>query len=124
VRPAFEAVNQAQTNIRTQEYRARQEADQRLREAEAVRYRFGQQAAAYRDEKVRLAKADAEAFEARLAQYRRLRAENPDVLAAIWWEEMGRTLLGMRGRGRVDVLDNHLGADGLDITQFLPPKKK
>jgi hypothetical protein len=37
---------------------------------------------------------------------------------------MGRTLLGMKGRGRVDVLDHHLGPNGLDVTQFLPTKKK
>lgn len=69
------------------------------------------------------AKADAEAFTKRLDQYRKAKAANPDALAAIWWEEMGRTLLAMKGRGRLDVLDAYLGKDGLDVTQFLPPKK-
>jgi len=124
VRDAFEAVNQAQTAISTREFQARQEAAQRTREAEAVRFRLGQQAEAYRREVVGLAAADAESFRARLAQYHRLRAANPDVLAGIWWEEMGKTLLGLKGRGRIDVLDHHLGKDGLDITQFLPPKKR
>jgi membrane protease subunit HflK len=124
VRDMFEAVNQAQTGIRTLENQARQEATQRVREAEATRFKLAQQAEAYRVEKLALAKADAESFLKRLDQYRRLRASNPDVLAAIWWEEMGRTLLGMKGRGRVDVLDHHLGPNGLDVTQFLPPKKK
>jgi membrane protease subunit HflK len=124
VREAFEAVTQAQTAIRTREYQAEQEAAQRVREAQAVRFKLEQQGEAYRREKVSLAAADAEAFRKRLEQYRRLRAANPDVLAAIWWEEMGKTLLGMKGRGRIDLLDHHLGKDGLDVTQFLPPRKR
>jgi membrane protease subunit HflK len=120
----FQAVNQAQTAIATRENEARLQAGQRLREAEATKYRLEQEAAAYRNEKLTLAKADADAFLKRLEQYQRLRKSNPDVLAAIWWEEMGRVLLGMKGRGRVDVLDQHLGPNGLDVTQFLPPRKK
>jgi membrane protease subunit HflK len=124
VRDAFEAVNQAQTAIRTRENQARQEANQRVREAEALQFRLEQQSEAYRLERLSAAKADADAFNARLEQYRRLKATNPDILAAIWWEEMGKTLLGMKGRGRIDLLDQHLGKDGLDVTQFLPPKKR
>jgi membrane protease subunit HflK len=124
VRDAFEAVNQAQTAISTREFQARQEAAQRVREAEATRFRFEQQAEAYRREAVGLAAADAESFRKRLEQYQRLRTTNPDVLAGIWWEEMGKTLLGLKGRGRIDLLDHHLGKDGLDVTQFLPPKKR
>ena len=124
VREAFEQVTQAQTAIRTRENQAHQEAAQRLREAEALKFRLEQQAAAYRRERVSLAAADAEAFRKRLEQYKRLKASNPDILVAIWWEEMGKTLLGMKGRGRIDVLDHHLGKDGLDVTQFLPPRKR
>lgn len=121
---AFQAVNQAQNGIQTRENQARQEAAARVRDAEATKFRFETQAEAYRREKLSLAKADADAFVKRLDQYRRLRATNPDILAAIWWEEMGKTLVGMRGRGRVDVLDQYLGPNGLDVTQFLPAKKK
>ncbi|MFO0851603.1 MAG: protease modulator HflK [Gemmataceae bacterium] len=124
VRTAFEAVNQAQTGIATRENQARQEANQRVREAESVKFKLEQEAAAYRTEKLALATADAGSFTKRLEQYRRLKTANPDVLAGIWWDEMGRTLLGMKGRGRVDLLDHHLGPTGLDITQFLPAKKK
>lgn len=124
VRDAFEAVNQAQTGILTRENQARQEAAQRVREAETTQFRLGQQGEAYRAEKLALAKADAESFRNRLDQYRRLRQTNPDILVAIWWEEMGRTLVGMKGRGRVDLLDHHVGPNGLDVTQFLSPKKK
>jgi membrane protease subunit HflK len=123
VRDAFEAVNQAQTNVRTRENQARQRAAELLREAGAVRFRAEQQSEAYRREKLALAAADAEAFTKRLDQYRRLKATNPDVLGIIWWDEIGRTLGGMRGRGRIDLLDPHLGPDGLDVTQFVTPKK-
>ena len=124
VRAAFEAVNQAQTAISVRENEARLEGDRRARDAEAVRFKLLQQAAAYRTEKVALASAEAGAFTTRLDQYRRLKTANPDLLAAIWWDEMGRVLVGMKGRGRVDLLDQYLGAGGLDVTQFLPPKKK
>ncbi len=124
VRDAFEAVNQAQTAIRTRENQASQEASQRLREAEATKFRFEQQAEAYRREKTTFATAEAEAFTKRLEQYRKLRQTNPDVHAAIWWDETGRLLLGLKGRGRVELLDAHLGPNGLDITQLLPPKKR
>lgn len=124
VRDAFEAVNQAQTAIRTREYQASQEAGQRLREAEATRFRYEQQAEAAKREKLALATAEAEAFSKRLEQYRKLKQTNPDILAGIWWEETGRILVGMKSRGRIDILDTHLGPNGLDITQFLPPKKR
>ena len=64
-------------------------------------------------------------FEKRLAQYSRLRQENPDFLASIWWDEMSRLFAQLKENGRIDFLDNHLGKDGLDITLFPPmPKKK
>jgi modulator of FtsH protease HflK len=124
VRSAFEAVNQAQTAISVRENEARLEANRRLRDSESTAFKLKQQAASYRIDKLSAANAEAEAFTKRVAQYRELKTKNPDILAAIWWDEMGRVLIGMRGRGRVDLLDQHLGANGLDITQFLPPKKK
>ena len=67
VRAAFEAVTQAQTGIRTKENQARQEADQRLRQAEAVRYRLEQEAEVFRSGAIRQARADAAEFDAQLA---------------------------------------------------------
>ncbi len=124
VRDAFEAVTQAQTGIRTKENQAEQEAAQRLRDAQTLKYRAEQSAAAYQTETHAAATADAQTFRARLEQYTRLKATNPDALAGIWWDEMGRVLLGMKGRGRVELLDAYLGKDGLDVTQFVPPKKR
>ena len=123
VKSAFDEVNRAQTNIRTLENKAKQEADQRLRIAQAEANRQTQTAEANADEKRRLAMAEAIAFTLRLEQYRRLKQDNPDVLTGIWWDEMGKLLVGMKSRGRIDLLDEKLGADGLDITQFLPPSK-
>jgi membrane protease subunit HflK len=123
VREAFEKVNQSQTDVQTKENQARRDADRRLREAEATATRMTAGAEAYRVERVSAATADAETFLARLTQYRAVRAKNPNALSAIWWDETGRILLGMRGRGRIDLLDAHVGKDGLDVSQFLPPKK-
>jgi modulator of FtsH protease HflK len=124
VRDAFEQVNRAQAAMSTRENLARQDAAARLREAAAAKFRYERQAEAYRTEREGIAKADAAAFRVRLEQYRRLKAANPAVLDAIWWDEMGRVLLGLKTRGRIDLLDHHLGKDGLDVTQFLPPKRK
>ena len=124
VRTAFEDVNRAQTAARSQEQRAHQEAARTRRDAEATAYQLEQQALGSAAAKKALAQAEADAFKKRLDQYRKLRATNPDVLAAIWWDEMGRVWLGFKGRGRVELLDSHLGPDGLDLTQVVPPPPK
>ena len=123
VRDAFDAVNQAQTAIRTRLNQAEQQASIRKREAATVSYRLTQQAAAYQQESQTLARADAEAFIQRWQQYTRLRVSNPNLLTAIWWEEIGRTLANLKGRGRIEVLDPTLSSTGLDLTQFLAPPK-
>lgn len=120
VKPAFDEVTRAQTAIHTREHEARQEAGRRLREAEAERFRLDQLATAYRNEQTQLAEAEAAAFLKRLEQYQRLRKTNPDLLSAIWWDEMGRTFARLKQNGRIDLLDNHVTPDGLDITLFGP----
>jgi membrane protease subunit HflK len=125
VTESFNDVTRAQTEIRSRVYQAEQDADRRLREADAERFRTEQLTAAYIGEQKVLAHADAESFEKRLAQYRRLKHENPDFLSSIWWDEMGRLFAQLKENGRIDLLDNHLGKDGLDITMFPPlPKKR
>ena len=125
VRSAFEAVTQAQTAIRTRENQARQEAEQRLRQADALRYRLEQDAEVFRAGAARQAAADAAEFDAQLAAYRELLKSDPNALAVIWWVEMRKTLAGVRARGgRVEPLDDHLGKDGLDVTQFLTPRRR
>jgi membrane protease subunit HflK len=124
VKFAFDAVTQAQTKIRTTINEAEEKARRQERDAEAAKYRLEQEAAAYAAEQRRLAEADAAAFEARLAKYRQLRRANPDYLAGIWYDEMSKLFAQLRKDGRIDLLDRHLGADGLDITVMPPVPKK
>jgi membrane protease subunit HflK len=124
VKPAFDEVNRAQTEIRTRIYEAEQEAENRLRRAEAEKYRTEQLAAAYVREQRLLAEAEAASFTQRLEQYRRLRERNPDILTAIWYDEMTRLLTRLKAGGQIDLLDHHLGRDGLDITTVQPPPKR
>lgn len=124
VRTEFDNVTRAQTAIRTQEHRARQEAAQTGRAAEIERTQITNRTAAYVAEQRTLAHAEAETFEKRLYVYHQLRRENPHVLTALWWDEIGRLLAKMKEGGRIDLLDNRLGADGLDITVFPPLPKK
>lgn len=121
VRPDFEAVNRAMTAMRTAENEAERWAEGRKTSAEVEAAKALSAAAAYRDGQLLRAEADKAAFLQRLGQYRRLRQSNPNVLAAIWWDEVGGVLGKMRRGGRIDLLDSRLGPDGLDITQFLPP---
>lgn len=123
VREAFEAVNQAQTGIRTRVSQAEQERDRKLSEADALKRRLESEATAYTTEKTKLAEAEAAAFTARLTGYQTLRQQNPDILAAIWREEVGKILAGVKERGRIEVLDDDLGPNGLELNQFLPTKK-
>jgi membrane protease subunit HflK len=125
VRASFEAVVQAQTGIRTKENQARQESDQRMRQAESLKYKYEQDAEVFRRGTLNQAKADATDFNAQLAAYRDLLKSNPDTLAVLWWGEIRKTLSGMKSRGgRIEPLDEHLGKDGLDITQFLTPRRR
>ena len=124
VKPEFERVMIAQSKIRTLENDATQDADRMLRRSQSDAESQRLQAGAYAEGRKRLAQSEATAFLRRLEQYRRLSQNNPDMLTAIWWAEMGKVLAGLKANGQVDVLDDRLGPDGLDITQFARQKKK
>jgi membrane protease subunit HflK len=125
VRAAFEAVTQAQTAVGTRILQARQEASQRERQADALRYKLAQEADEYRESQRRQATADAKEFEAQLAAYHDLLKTNPDALAFLWWDEMRKALAGLKARGgRVEPLDAYLGTGGLDVTQVITPRRK
>jgi membrane protease subunit HflK len=124
VKGEFDAVTRAQTAIRTREYEAHQDERRILQSAKAQVYEQARLGEAYVYDRLVLAQAEAESFTKRLEQYRRLRADNPDVLAAIWWDEMGKVFGRLKEAGRIDLLDNHVGADGLDITQFTPSRNR
>jgi modulator of FtsH protease HflK len=125
VNHAFVAVTSAQSAIRTRELDAGREAETRRRQAEATAYALSQSAAAAAHGSRAQAGADVLGFRQRLAQYQRSRRTNPEVLTALWWDELGPLFAKLRAAGRLDVLDAHLGPDGLDIMQVGPraPKK-
>lgn len=124
VKAAFDDVTRAQSAMRSQEYKAREEAAKRLRDAQAEKHRVEKMTAAYVNEQLVLAQAEAETFGRRLEQYQKLRRDNPHVLAGIWWEQIGRLFTQMKETGRLDLLDSHLGGDGLDITVMPQMPKK
>jgi membrane protease subunit HflK len=116
VKSAFDDVAKAQTEIRTKLNRAEQGADAALRLAEAACYRIGQTAAAYADSQKVLAQSDAQRFTERLRQYEKGRQKNPQYLRQIWEEERGKLFAKLKENGQIDLLDHHLGRDGLDMT--------
>jgi membrane protease subunit HflK len=124
VRESFEAVAQAQTNIRTKINAAEEKADRKRREAAAEQFRLKSLAAAYAQEQTLQAQAEAQAFLNRLDQYRKISKEQPNYLNVLWQDEVTKLFERLRERGGIDVLDRYLGADGLNITQFPLTKKK
>ena len=121
----FENVAKEQTRIGTVVNDAQQKQEQALRVALADKFRSEQLTEAYVNERTQLAQTEADAFAKRLEQYQRLRKDNPDILASIWWDQMSKVFLKMKSNGRIDLLDNHLAGDALDISLFFPqtPKK-
>jgi membrane protease subunit HflK len=124
VKSDFDAVTEAQTRIRTEVNKAEMYAAQQEQQSRSDKVRIEQQTAAYVYEQVSAARAEADSFERRLAQYHQLRPGNPDFLQRIWLDEVGKLLLRMKENGRVDLLDRHLSGDALDLTQIQPPPKK
>jgi membrane protease subunit HflK len=124
VKGAFDQVAQAQTQIKQEVNKAEEYAERTLREARSEKYRLEQMALAYAHEQRATATAEAAAFEKRLAQYRRLRKDNPDFLRRVWFDEVGQLLARLKEGGRLDLLDDHLSGDGLDLTVIQPPPKK
>jgi membrane protease subunit HflK len=124
VKDAFDAVNAAQTAIQKKEQEALQAASRRRREAETRQFQIERSTESYVRERLQLARAEADRFEKRLEQYQRLGRTNPEFLLGLWWEEIGQLFARLQESGRIDMLDNHLGPDGLDITQFPPNVKK
>jgi membrane protease subunit HflK len=120
VKDAFDRVTQAQANIRTLTDAAQGLAQRTIRQKESEKFTIVQMAHAYAEEQRLQAQAEAVSFETRLRQYREARLRNPDVLTAIWWDQMGELFRRLRANGRVDLLDHHLGAGGLHLMQLAP----
>jgi membrane protease subunit HflK len=123
VKDAFDEVTRAQTEIEQQVNRAEADATRKLSAARSEQYRLGQLALAYAHEQRSRARAEAASFEKRLAQYRRLKKDNPDFLRRVWLDEVGRLFARLKEGGRLDLLDQRLSGDGLDLTLIQPPPK-
>ncbi|MBY0231957.1 MAG: hypothetical protein K2W96_21955, partial [Gemmataceae bacterium] len=115
LRESFERVSTAQTEKATARNRAEQEAATRLRSARGEANRIIQAARGEAEGRLILARREAGRFLARLAQYREGLKRDPAHLAALWREERGKLLAKLKEDGRIDLLDHHLSAGGLDI---------
>jgi membrane protease subunit HflK len=124
VKADFDEVTRAQTAVHTVVNEAQQMRIEILRDAGKASFQIEKRAEAYQTERLRLAQAEADRFSQRVRIYHQLRKDNPNYLAALWWDEMGKLFSRMKETGHLDLLDSHLGADGLDITTFPPMPKK
>jgi membrane protease subunit HflK len=115
VKPDFDGVALAQTRNTTLRYTADQNVARDLRMAEAEKYRLEQQTAAYVHSRKLLAQQEADRFLKRLRQYEIGRKDNPYYLRQIWEEERSKLFARLKENGQIDLLDHHLGADGLDL---------
>jgi membrane protease subunit HflK len=116
VRPAFAAVTQAQTAVGIQLLQARQQAEQRQRQAQALAYRLDQQAEAFRQSLLQQTRAEIEQFRT----LQQALGHAPDQLVLFWWQEMQRCLTDLKNRGgRVEPIDAQLHPQGLDLMHLL-----
>jgi membrane protease subunit HflK len=116
VRSAFTAVNQAQTAMGMQLQQARQHAEQRRRQAEALAYRYSQEAETTRLTEVRQAEADVAEFHT----LRNAMAATPEQWTLFWWQQMHQSLAALKNRGgRIEPIDTAVGSQGLDLTHLL-----
>jgi membrane protease subunit HflK len=123
VKPAFDSVALAQTRTTTLRNQAEQEVSRDFRLAEAERYRLEQETMAYVRRSELLAHSDANRFLERLRQYEMGRKQNPHYLRQIWEEERGKLFARLKQNGQIDLLDHHLGANGLDLITAPPMKQ-
>lgn len=125
VKDAFDKLAKAKTGIDTRINEAEREANRKRSEAMGRIDLIQREADSYAVIEQRTAKADAETFRKRLAQYQELSRTNPEYLNTLWLDEMTRLYGRMRAEGRIELLDHFLTSEGLSITQFpLQPRKK
>ncbi|MGH7173697.1 MAG: SPFH domain-containing protein [Gemmataceae bacterium] len=115
VKPDFDSVALAQTSNTTLRNTAEQNVARDLRMAEAEKYDLEQKTIAYVHTRKLLAHQEANRFLNRLRQYEIGRKDNPYYLRQIWEEERGKIFARLKENGQIDLLDHHLGANGLDL---------
>jgi modulator of FtsH protease HflK len=122
VKRDFDSVALAQTRNTTLRNAAERAVARDLQMAEADKYRLEQETAAYVLTRKLLARQDAQRFLKRLQEYERGRKNNPHYLRQIWEEERSKLFTRLKQNGRIDLLDHHLGPDGLDVITTPLPK--
>jgi membrane protease subunit HflK len=115
VKSDFDRVALAQTRNSTLINDAEQKVARELQSAEAYKYGLEQKTAAYVHTRKLLAQREAEGFLKRLHEYEAGRKQNPHYLRQIWEEERGKLFTRLKANGQIDLLDHHLGPNGLDI---------
>lgn len=115
VKPSFDAVARAQTSVTTMLNKAEQDTESKQRQAESDQFRLEQETLALANSMILQAGKDAERFLARLEQYLEGKKNNPDYLLQIWQEERGKIFTKLREQGNLGLLDQYLGAGGLEI---------
>lgn len=115
VKPDFDSVALAQTRNTTLRHTAEQNVARELRMAEAYVYQLEQETFAYVHTRKLLARQEADRFLKRLRQYEIGRKDNPYYLRQIWEEERSKLFARLKQNGQIDLLDHHLGANGLDL---------
>lgn len=115
VKSSFDSVALAQTRNTTKINDAEQSVARELQLAEAKKFQLKQETAAYVHSRQLLAQREAEGFLKRLHEYEVGRKQNPHYLRQIWEEERGKLFSRLKANGQIDLLDHHLGPNGLDI---------
>ena len=123
VKPAFDSVALAQTRNTTLRHEAEQSVARELSQAEAEKYRLEKETEGYVYTRKKLAEQDAQRFLKRLHEYEVGRSRNPQYLRQIWEEERGKLFQRLKQNGQIDLLDHHLGANGLDL-MTVPPARQ
>ena len=123
VKPAFDSVALAQTRTTTLRHEAEQAVARERNQAEAEKYRVEKETEGYVYTRKKLAEQDAQRFLKRLHEYEVGRRRNPQYLRQIWEEERGKLFQRLKQNGQIDLLDHHLGANGLDL-MTVPPARQ
>ncbi len=124
VKPAFDRLTEAETGIRTQTNQASQRAHQKENEAVAEIFDRQSQTKAYTHQQRVQAEAEATAFKKQLTIYQSIKTTDARALNVLWLDQITRLFAKMKDEKRIAPLDHTLGSDGLNLTEFLPIRKK
>jgi membrane protease subunit HflK len=116
VKEAFDEVYQAETQIKTLEYQAKEDATRLKSAAEASAYQVKQSADGAYYQKVTQAEAQAKSFEKWVELAKKMKAQDPNYLNSVWWDQVTELYALIRANGQIDLLDHRLGSGGLDLT--------